>query len=107
MAKRRRRNPTLLWVLLALSVAYLVALYALPTLAGTNVRDGSIGVLFGLYTCSRAAANLIDLLFLERSAPREESDLSGLAWLGLNMLVILVGCVDVIIGAMRFAGRAA
>ena len=51
------RNTKVLWGLILLAIAYGSLLYYLHTLTGTNMLDGSIGVLLGLYICSHPAAN--------------------------------------------------
>src|SRR2546426_11625578 len=96
-------NTTRMWALLVPAVAYLVLTANLPTLTGTSLVDGSIGVVLGLYICSHPAANGIDLFFLQRGAFRRVvRDSSGIEWLMLNALVMLVGWVVMVIGAARF-----
>ena len=104
---RHRRKARILWVLALLALVYIALLSYLRTLTGTNMLDGIIGVLLGLYICSRPAANAVDMLFFERGALRQLSEWSGIGWLALNMLVLLLGCVVVIAGATRFAMRVA
>jgi hypothetical protein len=49
----------------------------------------------------------VDILFYERGAFRRlTSGWSGIGWLALNLLVLFVGWLVIVSGAMRFAGRA-
>jgi uncharacterized membrane protein len=103
---RLRHNTTVLCSLLLLALVYTVLLYFFRTLTGDDIADGVIGVLLGLYVCSHPAANAVDLLFFHRDALREAaSGWSGIGWLGLNLLVTLVGWFAIFIGALRFTGR--
>jgi hypothetical protein len=61
----------------------------------------------GLYICSHPAANAVDLLFFQRAALRQmSSEWPGIGWLGLNLLVLVIGWVAIMIGVMRIAGFA-
>jgi hypothetical protein len=61
----------------------------------------------GLFICSRPAGNAVDMLFYERGAFRRlTSAWAGIGWLALNLLVLFVGWLVIVSGAMRFAGRA-
>lgn len=105
---QRRRNTKVLWRLILLAIAYGSLLYYRHTLTGANRLDGSIGVVLGLYICSHPAANAVDLLFFERGALYQiSSEWSGITWLALNMLVLLVGWIVIVIGATRLAGGGA
>jgi len=103
---RRRRPPRVesgagaLWTALALSAVAVVVLAFVPDLTGDSLIDGGLGVLFGLFVCSHPAANAIDLLFHpdERLA---SVSLVGVAWFGLNLLVLAVGCLFLFAGASR------
>jgi hypothetical protein len=99
-----RRNVRLLWLLLALALIYLGLLFARHTVTGSRLWDGSIGVVLGLFICSRPAGHAIDLLFAQRGdLYRLTREPSGVGWLALNLLVLFAGWVVIVIGAMRFA----
>ena len=99
-------NTTRMWALLVPAVAYLILTANLPTLTGTSLADGSIGVVLGLYICSQPAANGIDLFFLQRGAFRRIAPgWSGVAWLLLNALVMFAGWLVIVFGAAQFTGR--
>jgi len=69
---------------------------------GNDRLIGSIGVLLGLYICAQPAANAVDLLFFQRGAVRQLSkEWSGIGWLALNALVLLVGWLVIVIGTTR------
>jgi hypothetical protein len=105
---RRGRNILTLWGLVLLAIAYSSLLYYRRTLTGTNTLDGIVGVLLGLYICSHPAANALDVLFFRRAARRQvSSGWSGVWWLALNMLVLLIGWIVIIIGTTRLTGSAA
>jgi len=102
-----RRNVRLLWALLFVALIYLGLLIGLRTLTGDRLWDGSIGVVLGLFICSRPAGHAIDLLFAQRGALRRLTrEPSGIGWLALNLLVLFAGWVVIVIGAMRFASPA-
>ena len=102
---RDGHNTRVLWALVLVAAAYAGLFYGLPSLTGSNMLDGIIGVLLGLYICSHPAANAVDMLFLERGAlHRISSEWSGVGWLALNALVLLVGCMVIIMGTTRLAG---
>jgi hypothetical protein len=90
--------------LILLGMIYGGLLLWLRTVTGRPVLDGTIGVVLGLYICSHPAANAVDLLFFERNALRQ-SGWSGLGWLALNFLVLVIGWWVIAIGATRFAWR--
>jgi hypothetical protein len=102
MQRQYAHNTKLLWGLVALAVIYSYLLYFLPVLTGNRLLDGSIGVILGLYICSRPAAHAVDLLFFERGAFRRvTSNWYELGWVALNLLVLVLGCFVIIIGVMR------
>jgi len=101
--QRPFRGSAALAGLLLLGLAYVAWLYYLRTLTGSDVADGVIGVLLGLYIASHPAANAIDLLFFRRHAAREiVAGTRGAIWLALNALALAVGWVDIWVGAVRF-----
>jgi hypothetical protein len=104
MYRRRKRNSGLLVVLLMLALVYIGLLFARVRLTGRGIVDGSLGVVLGLYICSRPAANAIDLLFYDRGSLSDMvSGPSGITWLVLNLLVMLAGWLVIVLGAIRTA----
>jgi hypothetical protein len=102
----RARNAGTLWVLLALALGYAgLALFHLrPT--GIPLLEGGVGVVLGLYICSRPAANAVGMLF-ERHAFRQLTTAwSGLGWLALNFAVLLAGWLVIVLGTTRLVARA-
>ena len=91
--------------LLVLAGAYSALVNVQPTLTGNALIDGAIGVGLGLYICSHPAAAAIDMLYMDRLLlQRMASEWSDVGWLGLNVLVLVVGCLVTIGGAIRFVG---
>jgi hypothetical protein len=98
----RGRNDAALWGLLLLSVAYGSLFRYLHTLLGTNVLEGAVGVVLGLYICSHPAANAVDILFFHRVALHPStSRWSDFGWLALNVMVLLAGWLVIVLGATR------
>ena len=96
-------NSNRMWALLVPAALYLGWMMYLPMFTGSTLLDGSVGVILGLYICSHPAANGIDLLFLQRGAfRRAATHWSGIEWLALNALVMLVGWIVIVFGAARF-----
>jgi hypothetical protein len=94
-----------LWAMILLAVLYGGLMSSLCTLTGIGMMDGLLGVLLGLYICSRPAANVVTLLFFRRASPREFPEgWEAAAWVALNLLVLLAGLVVIWIGIMRFTG---
>ncbi len=100
MEHERGRNYMTLGVVVVLAVLYGGWLYTQSTITGASRLDGVIGVLLGLFICSRPAANMLDLLFTRRSQ-EASSEWSALGWLALNMLVMVIGWLVITIGATR------
>jgi hypothetical protein len=100
---RRGRNFRVLGILVLLAFAYMALLVFRHTLTGFHRLDGAIGVLLGLYICSRPAAHLVDFLFFGRYREREKtSRQDDVLWLALNILVFAVGWLVIVIGTTRF-----
>ena len=106
MEQPRGRNYKTLGVVVVLALLYGGWLVTQRTITGIPRLDGVIGVLLGLFICSRPAANMLDLLFSERRSQSSSSEWSALGWLGLNLLVMFVGWMVITIGATRLIERA-
>jgi hypothetical protein len=105
MQYQYERNTKLLWGLVVLALGYSYWLYYFPALTGLHRLDGSIGVIMGLYTCSRPAANAVDMVFFERHSHRRvTSKWSEFVWLALNIVVMGLGCFVIVTGAIRLVG---
>ena len=99
----RGRNYKTLGVVIGLALLYGDWMVAQRTVTGMPRLDGVIGVLLGLFVCSRPAANMMDLLFSRRG---QTSEWFTLGWLVLNALVLFIGWLVITIGATRLIGRA-
>jgi hypothetical protein len=93
--------------MILLALAYNSLLRYLPTLTGSSMLDGSIGVALGLYICSHPAANAIKMLFFERDALHQMPEWSVIRWLALNLLVLLTGWMVIFAGLRELVDRAA
>lgn len=102
---RRARNTKWLWALALVAVLYSAVALARPSLTGRRTLEGAVSVLLGLYICSHPAANAVDALFFRRQAVQEDSGWSGMAWLALNLLVLLLGWMVIFVGATRLVGE--
>jgi hypothetical protein len=86
-----QRNSVLLWSLSSPPRRISRGEYW-PCSSGNSIMDGMVGIVLGLFICSRPAANGIDLLFVERGAfKRVVKQRAGIAWFLLNGLVMAVG----------------
>jgi hypothetical protein len=92
MARKRRKHPyCALFAPVLLAGAYRVWFYFEITLTGSYRLDGLTGVILGLYICSQAAANLLDLLLYSGLEWEHENPGAGLTWLSANILTLLIG----------------
>jgi hypothetical protein len=101
---RRKRNTGLLWALLVLAAIYDGLLAVRHRLSDSLLFDGSLGVLLGLYICSRGAANLLDLILYGRLLPFQwSSKRARNGWVALNLLILVVGWSVIAAGATQLA----
>ena len=95
-----------LWLLILLGIVFSILLYSQAVLTGAENLDGVIAVLFGLYICSRPAANMVDLLFFRKSGGNQlPSGGSAVSWLMLNILVLFTGWIVILLGTTRLICR--
>jgi hypothetical protein len=104
MEQPRGRSYKTLGVVVVLAVLYISWMITQRTITGLPRLDGIIGVLLGLFICSRPAANMLDVLFFKRTV-RDSSEWSAIGWLALNGLVMIVGWLVITIGATRLISR--
>jgi hypothetical protein len=99
----RKRSPAILAILLVVALAFNLLVYFLPGLTGNDQVNGLGGVFLGLFISAFPAANFLDMLLSELEArrwhPVKQADM---AWLALNLLVLLAGLVVVVIGTKLF-----
>ena len=89
-----------------LAVAYLAWQASLTGITENDRLYGFAGILLGLFICARPATNAIDVLIYERHSWRHVmKGTRGFAWLCLNALVMLAGCLTVIVAVMRATGH--
>ena len=91
--------------MLMVAAIYAVLIKELGALSSNILLDGAIGVGLGLYICSHPASAAVDLLYIDRLAfQRLASEWADVAWVGLNLVVMVAGCMVTIVGATRFVG---
>ena len=95
---RRTVSIVMLLGLILLALIYSGIIYSRPAFAAARWDEGVLGVLLGLFTCSRPAAHLLDLLYQSHYAGPPKLWI----WLALNLLVLLVGVIVVFMGVMQF-----
>jgi hypothetical protein len=73
-------------------IAYRLWFSFKPALTGIYQIDGILGVCLGLYTCARAVAHLLDLLFQYRyDLGQIIANWPNRSWLAVNLLVLFLG----------------
>ena len=98
-------DRTSLWLHVLAALGYSALALSIDTLTSSLILDGTVGVLLGLYVCSRPARNTIDILFADRFAlGRIWSGWDGRTWLALNGLALVSGCVAIMAGMVRLVG---
>ncbi|HEX9117572.1 MAG TPA: hypothetical protein VGA61_15990 [Anaerolineae bacterium] len=101
---RTKRGSTFLWVLIAVAALYGALLVFRHTLTGVVRWDATIGVVLGLFICSRPVSNMLDLILFGRQLrPQFASQRAEIAWLVLNVVVLLIGLLVLTSGTTRFA----
>ena len=99
----RKRRPAVLWILVAVALAFNLLVYFRPALTGNDNLNGLSGVFLGLFIAAFPAANFLDMLLFELGAQRWRSvKRADLPWVALNLFVLLVGLVIVVIGMKLF-----
>jgi hypothetical protein len=105
MEQERGRNYKTLAGVVVLAVVYGGWIITQRTITNMPRLDGVIGVLLGLFICSRPAANMLDLLFTRRGQAAS-AEWSAIGWLVLNGVVLFVGWLVITIGATRLIAQA-
>jgi hypothetical protein len=104
MEQPRGRKYGQLVVVVVLAAIYIGWMITQRTITGILRLDGIIGVLLGLFICSRPAADMLDLLFTRRREV-SRSEWSDIGWLALNGVVMFAGWIVITIGATRLIDR--
>jgi hypothetical protein len=92
--------------MLLVAAIYAILVHEFGALSANILVDGAIGVGLGLFICSFPASAAVDLLYMDRLAfQRLASDWTNLAWVGLNLVVMVAGCMVTVVGATRFVGQ--
>ncbi|MBS1914032.1 MAG: hypothetical protein JST22_18740 [Bacteroidetes bacterium] len=96
-----------LWLLAAAAIAYAASARVLLTPTSSGLLDGIAGMLLGLFVSAQPAANMLTLLFYDRTARRQTlSTRAGTLWMVVNIVVLILGAAVVAIGAALLARQA-
>ena len=101
IAPKQQYNTGLLCVMVLLGVVYAAWLYKHQTLTGSNFWDAAVGVLLGIYICSRPVGNLMDMLYTQNIRWQELKKRAGVIWIAMNFVTTFVGWATIVLGATR------
>ncbi len=94
-----------MWLLVVAALVYMAGLVLWRAVILGPRLYGSIGIVLGLFICSRPASNLVDIVLFGRTVPWQTSSRrDDIIWLALNVVVMLAGCIVLFVGAVRLAG---
>lgn len=98
MMRHRTRSIGLLLGLILLAAITSGIIHTRSVFAPSDWVEGTLGVMLGLFICSRPAAYLLDLLYQAHYTGPPKLWI----WLTLNLLTLLAGVIVVFIGVMQF-----
>jgi hypothetical protein len=101
IAPRQQYNTGLLSTMVLLGAIYAAWLYTRQTVTGSNFWDAALGVLLGIYICSRPVGNLMDMLYAQNIRWNELRKRAGITWLVMNFVTTFVGWATIVLGATR------
>jgi hypothetical protein len=96
--RHHTRSISLLLGLILLAAITSGMIYTRSVFAPPDWMEGTLGVILGLFICSRPAAYLLDLLYQSHYAGPPKLWI----WLTLNLLTLLAGVIVVFLGIMQF-----
>lgn len=94
-------NTGLLVSVIVLGVIYAAWLYVRSTITGSNFWDAALGVLLGIYICSRPVSNLLDMIYAQNIRWKDLKKRAGITWLVMNFVTTFVGWATIVLGATR------
>lgn len=94
-------NTGLLCTMVAVGVIHAAWLYTRHTITGSNFWDAVLGVLLGIYICSRPVGNLLDMLYTQNIRWTELKKRAGVLWLVMNFITTVTGWATIVLGATR------
>lgn len=101
VAPRQQYNTGLLCAVVVPAIIYAAWLYTRLSITGSNFWDSAIGVLLGIYICSRPVGNLMDALYTQKFRWKEVRQRAGMIWLVMNFVTTFVGWATIVLGATR------
>jgi len=97
------RDEKTMWGLILLAIVVGGLFHFFYTLTGNDEIDGLLGVLLGLYICSKPATHVVDLMILGRDIHHWISTIqSNFWWVMLNLLVMFSGLSLIMTGTARY-----
>lgn len=92
----------MLGLLLVSAGIYVGWLTYIGNFSGSNRLDGTLGILLGLYICSRPAANMLDILLFMAPDTREKLATTALGrlWLLMNLLTVIAAWAVIFTGLL-------
>jgi hypothetical protein len=94
-------NTGLLASVIVLGVIYAAWIYVRNAITGSNFWDATIGVLLGIYICSRPVSNLLDMIYAQNIRWKDLKKRAGMTWLVMNFVTTFVGWATIVLGATR------
>lgn len=94
-------NTRLLCLVMIPALVYGIWLYWNNGITGSHFWDAVIGILLGIYICSRPVSNLLDMIYTQRIQMRHLKERAGMTWLLMNFLTTFVGWASIVLGAVQ------
>jgi hypothetical protein len=84
-----------------LGIGYATWIHLRQTITGDNLWDAIIGVLLGIYICSRPITNLMDMIYTQNICWQDLLKRAGVLWLVMNFITTFTGWATIVLGATR------
>ncbi len=101
IAPQQQYNTGLLCAVVVPAIIYAAWLSTRQTITGSNFWDAALGVLLGIYICSRPVGNLMDMLYTQNIRWQDLKKRAGVVWLVMNFITTFVGWATIVLGATR------
>lgn len=101
IAPRQGYHSGLLITMVLLGIGYATWIHLHQTITGDNLWDAIIGVLLGIYICSRPITNLMDMIYTQNICWQDLMKRAGVMWLVMNFITTFTGWATIVLGATR------
>lgn len=101
IAPQREFRSGLLVSVSLLGMAYVTWIYLQGHVIERPLWDATLGVLLGLYICSRPITNLMDMIYTQNIRWQDLRQKAGLRWIVLNFLTTFIGWATIVVGATQ------